>query len=299
MVSGSGFPGEVMREPWPGRILACMLLPPAPPPAAEAPAVAPAAPPQRMPDAPVPKRQRHGPAWRSDGLAPVLHDQQVREAAVEKWVVIVVAAGQHSRLGAHAVPAAQVRQAVSDILEVKQPTTMNKRAGAVGLYLTWARRSGCDPFPLAEQKVVDCLRETIQESPSRGTSFLEAVVFAGGMFGLAGADDALTRWTQGLAAKGLKRKNPKKQRAPFKAAHLSQAEGVVVLGYFVFATHVQGRCGNCARVSGEPVLDPPEGNRGFIEAAAGFGDHKTGHAARKAAELLPLVGLALGVSGKP
>ena len=73
----------------------------------------------------------------------------------------------------------------------------------------------------------------------------------------------------------------------------------MVLGFFVFAAHVRGRFGDCARVSGEPLLNPPSGDRGFVEAAVVFGNHKTGHGARKAAELLPLVGLALGVSGRP
>ena len=217
MVSGTGFPGDVMREPLPVRL----LLSPAPP-VAEAPAAPSAAPVPRVPEAPAPKRQiSHGPVRKSDGLAPVLHDQQVREAAIEKWVMIELAAHRHSQVRADTTPPEQVRQAVTDILEVKQPATMNKRAGAIGLYLSWARRCGYDPFPFTEQKAVEYLGEAIRESPCRATAFLEAVAFSGGMFGLAGADVALTARTRGLAARGLKRKRPKRQRAPFKASQLS------------------------------------------------------------------------------
>ena len=125
-----------------------------------------------------------------------------------------------------------------------------------------------------------------------------------------------TPQARGLVSRGLKRKRDTVKRDPYPVKLVRSWESMVAdvaeqedltketiakcvfIGFILRTIHSRSRFGDAARVSMEPKLDIADG-RGFVETAAKFGEYKTGYEVRKAGRLLPMVGSAFGVSGRP
>ena len=84
-------------------------------------------------------------------------------------------------------------ETVEVILSMKSPNTVNKRAGALLLYVKWhSEIHRGDPFPIVEKDVAAYLFHLRRSGSfiSRGASFREALRFAHYMLGLEGAIEA-------------------------------------------------------------------------------------------------------------
>lgn len=247
---------------------------------------------------------------RREGHKPVAQDTCKEQQAVDKWQLVLVAAGAHSSLGKLAKGDAHVlRKAIEQSLELKSPATSSKRAGALLLYLHWATETGVPAFPVDEDVCNKYLEVAVAASPTRASSFLEALAFAYGMFKLCDLDEILTPRNKGLAARGMKRKRKRVQRIPISAAGVQLCEAEVaaglrhsplteqeyiILGLLLFRVHARLRCGDAVRISKEPVIDGD-----FFETELEPGQHKTGHAKAFRDLSLPVAGFARGVLDIP
>jgi hypothetical protein len=246
------------------------------------------------------------------GPSPGATDLAEREAALAKWVTIIRAAIAGGAMKGHV---ADVALMVKETLESKATGTLLARGGSLLLYLGWAKRLGREPFPVEEEVILEYLRYATTQSASRASRFLEALAFWGYLFG-AKVDDVFSARARGIALQGLKRKREIVKRDAFTVAFVLWLEDFVVkaaeakprgrdlsesivAGFLLWLVHTRTRCGDSARVVVEPALDLDDTGDGFIETKAQFGMHKTGHQAKKAGLALPMVGCALGVSGKP
>ena len=241
---------------------------------------------------------------------PAAQDFQKSQRAVDQWQLILTAAGDSSSLHklAHGDPEI-LRKAIEQTLEVKSPATSSKRAGAWLLYMKWAQGEGVAAFPVTEGGCNCYLEKAVTLSPTRATSFLEALGFVHGLFQLCNLDELLTPRNKGLAARGGKRKRTRLQRLPLAAASVEVCEAEVasghdqsqlseqefiILGFLLFRIHTRLRCGDAARVTVEPFI-----NGDFVEAELAPDQHKTGHARAFKDLALPVAGFARGVLDSP
>ena len=251
------------------------------------------------------------PGRRASGPPPVVADSADREAALAKWTAILA---ELASCGAFAKRPSDLALLAKEVLEPKATGTLKSRASALGLYLAWARRAGHPAYPFAEAEVLEYLRECVQAAATRGTAFLEAVAFTGHLFQIP-VDEAFSPRARGIACRGLKRKRDVVKREPFPVQLVMAWESLVAaaadaeqlsperiakavfLGFVLWLVHARSRFGDSARLTCEPGLDvAADSSVGYIEAAAKYGQHKTGYQPRKAGRRLPLVGSAFGLS---
>ena len=247
---------------------------------------------------------------RTAGRGPVAQDAIRTQAAVDKWQLVLTAAGPHSSLGKLADGDELIlRTAVEQCLELKSAATSSKRAGAFLLFMRWSQDEGRQAFPIDEAVVNAYLEVASGASATRASSFLEALAFAFGMFQLCDLDTVLTPRNRGLAARGVKRKRIRVQRLPLSAAAVQVCEAeiatglchtslspqeYILLGFFLFRLHARLRCGDASRIDQEPVIIEE-----FFEAKLEPGQHKTGHAKAFRDLANPVAGFAQGVSQVP
>jgi len=254
--------------------------------------------------------QRQPRGRRMEGKRPATAARDEAEIAIDKWALLLATAGQHSSLGKLAKGEANfLRTAVAQCLEAKSPGTSAKRAGALLLFVDWARKSEQAPFPINEEIVNQYLAVAVGAAPTRAGSFLEALAFAYGLFGLCDLREVLSARNKGLAVRGAKRKRKRVQRIPITAAgvqiceaelalgldgtHLTEQE-FILLGFFTFRVHTRLRCGDASRITSEPVIVDT-----FVEAELEPDQHKTGHAKAFRNLSLPVAGFAQGILDVP
>ena len=245
---------------------------------------------------------------RTPGPSPKAMDDRAFEAAVDKWHLILVKAGMSSGIGRQCSEDTKLlRQSIAQCLELKAAGTAHKRAGAFILYMDWAQKAHAVPFPLQEEVCNQYLLTAVNASATRASSFLEATLFAKGLFDLDNADEMLTSRNKGLAARGTKRKRARVQRTPYSCSALETIETIVstgiehcclsdqeyiLLGFALFRIHARLRCGDATRITKEPVVDDM-----FFESELTSAQHKTGHAKAFKDLRLPVTGYACGVFG--
>ena len=255
---------------------------------------------------------------RTEGPPPEVKDQEDRNAADSKWMQILT---QLRTWGASGLPThdAKLCEWTREVLQSKAPATSIKRAGAITMLMDWQTRSGKAAWPPATEVVEDYCRYANTKSASRTQSLLEALSFLEGVFEVP-AFHLVTPAARGLASAGLKTKKDTVKRKTIPAAVLRRWEEwvmgaelahlhakknyelslneAVICGFLVFVTHARARAGDATRVKKEPTLDEVSG-RGYLEAGAQAFCFKTGHAAKKAGKVLPLVAISHGLSGAP
>ena len=237
-------------------------------------------------------------------------DTSARGRALQRWVDIATTMKKKPPKGE--TWASYIR----DTMEPKSTATLLSLASSWAVYFAWCRKVGRQPEPLEEETVVAYLRAASAEAPTRAKKFMEAVGFAGYHLEFK-VDQVYTPRTRGLAMRGLKRKRDTVQKSPFTVAQVTSWEDGVVAtaakgggankediargvltGFFLWLVHARARFGDAARLVAEPTLEGV-GERGFLECAAKFGQHKTGHAAKKAGRIFPMTALSRGIDGVP
>ena len=247
--------------------------------------------------------------------APEVEDTERRDAALTKWGVIVQRAGIHCSLGEYMLNAkdeAKVSQLLKDSFEEKATGTLEKRGSAMLAYIRWCDASRCEPFPIAAELAYEyvCFMRAEGAPATRATSFVEALGFARGTVGLVSATMALEcRLLKGAAVSLFRTKRPERKAALLSKEHVLALENAIVsadlrwedrvfAGFCCLCLHVRSRWTAAASLRTEPTLDISDDEvYGFIEIQ--LLDHKTGNAKKKRRKLLPLAGLAHGLSGKP
>ena len=253
---------------------------------------------------------------REAGRPPAEGDDLERGKALKKWNGLVLRMRDREALRTR-VPREEVSLLVRESLEPKATMTILGRGRALEAYERHAEKQKTHPWPLVVDDVLDYLREgasVTKGAATRNKAFVEALGFADFHFTLD-TDGVLGVRTAGLVAAGLKHKRETVQRAPFSVAFvlwlekrmvefaggpselLSLAEAHMV-GAILFCVHCRLRFKDAARIKKEPKLDIVD-DFGYIEASLVAGQHKTGHSTAKAGRVLPAVGHALGVRGRP
>jgi hypothetical protein len=234
-----------------------------------------------------------------------------KQAAIEKWRLIVADSYSGSRVGRQLIEfqddvAAQAA-ILADVFEPKAASTLEARASSMLLYARWlkANTANAPIMPVTEPlayKYVNSLAED-RAPATRATKFVEALAFCHGMLGLAGAKEVLeSRRVSGASLKSMRTKRMTVKREPFTVEEVMLLELAVLslsgpdqifAGFLCFLIHTRCRFSD-AMASSEPRLDLDESGRGFIECDCSH--TKTSETKAKRHLLLPLAGLAFGLS---
>ena len=211
--------------------------------------------------------------------------------------------------------------AIAPYLATRRTSTLMIRASAIRLFLKWAEEQGHDVEDFDERLAFVYLQHLrdVSAPPTRPGSFLKACNFCHFLLGLShGNEIALSARCRGLAAISLSQKRRRVQRDPLRMAWVIAAEEEVVLadheagrftqqeacvmGFLLFCLHTRSRVSDAARICDEPTLDLADGPgrelASFIEAVTTGDAMKTGNVAKKARLEMPVVGLAMGISGR-
>ena len=239
-----------------------------------------------------------------------------RMKALNKWRLICEHLGpQTSGLMAklEGQPEAKMMEAIQIVFAGKATGTLEARAGAMVMFIAWAKAREIPPFPLLEGVVLDYFRH-IRDAGRGATApqvLLEAIAFTGGLLELIPfpkevLDSAMVK---GAALMQWDRKRLTKEADPFEVIVLRRLEmGVkdvslaksdrIMCGNFCFATHARMRWDDAARISTEPVADIPADGQGqsFVEAAAST--VKTGSRMNRRRKNLPVVADENGLTGQ-
>ena len=204
-------------------------------------------------------------------------------------------------------------QVVDDTFESKRTKTISSRAGSILLFMRWLMASTLQDkrvLPLNEETVyfyTSWLKAT-KAPATRSKRFLEAVGFMIGTIGADGAKQVLeSARCQGSSLAQFKNKGPHVQRDVLTVEHVAALEEAifklpnvndrVLAGLLAFLTHARARFGDVHVCDDEPFLDVDSSGRGFIELRVH--ETKVTNRPNRRRKLLPLVALAIGVTGKP
>ena len=258
---------------------------------------------------------------KSSRAHPVEEEAVSRSAALRAWIPMLEIMKGATLLFIQ-LKGELTEEGISPYLATRRTSTLAVRASAFRLFLKWADEVNVDPEDLDERMAFAYLSFLQQSSapPSRAESFVKGCNFAYHLFGLTrGQEIAMSARCRGLAAVSLSAKRRRIQRDPLQMSWLALAEEEIVLagheagrlsaqegcvlGFLVFCVHARQRCTDGARITDEPTLDIAEGEgrelASFIEAVTTGDAIKTGNVPKLARLQLPVVGLALGVSGRP
>ena len=253
-----------------------------------------------------------------EGRAPDEATSIQRSLAVGKWKVIVQAAAHCcSRcLVDPALEVAERQRSLEDVLREKAPSTMNKRAGSVLLYLRWGRAKGYtdgELLPFRENIVYDYAKDLADDEapPTRASSFLEAALLMSELLAMKSDDLLKSARLKGAIYGSFERKRLTVKKDGLSANTLWALEALVIneeapitdrifAGFAVWCTLTRQRVGDALRVRSEPYLDPPDlpaAEADFLETTAG--QTKAGNVKRRRRLQLPLVCAARGLSDVP
>ena len=237
---------------------------------------------------------------------------QVKHDAVEKWFALLRQHGACFELAA-GTPAnkmgdVELKESIRAALGVKSPLTIRKRIGAVLQYVKWMERHAkTNIFPLSELHVWEHFTALKHENAAatRASSFLEAVNFMTHVLGLstdsnvrsskriAGISQAL------LSAKGVWRQAEALSVDQVRTLHVVLEDGErhdidrYAAAVFLFCIYSRSRWSDIRSL--ESISLDLSGDSGFIEATTRT--HKGTRTAAKKSKLLPLTGIARGVTG--
>ena len=243
---------------------------------------------------------------------PIVQDM-AKQAAIERWRILIADSYEGSKVGLQLLslegdPEKQCA-ILSDVFEVKAAGTLSSRAASMLLYSRWlkANATGIPVMPISEELAYRYVKDLAEENapPTRAKRFVEAVAFAMGMIGLAGAREVLeSKRISGAALKSTRRKRKTRKRDPFTVADVIALEEAAIslkgpnqifAGFLCLLIHTRCRFSD-AMGSTAPKLELDETQRGFLEAATIH--TKTSNTDSKRHLLLPLTALSHGLSDK-
>ena len=244
------------------------------------------------------------------GISADASPDQVKIDAVEKWFTLLRQHGACFELAAGTsadkMDDVKLKESICAALGVKSPLTIKKRIGAVLQYVKWMERHAkTNLFPLSELHVWEYFTALKHENAAatRASSFLEAVNFM--VLGLstdsnvrsskriAGISQAL------LSAKGVWRQAGALNVDQVRALHVILEDGErhdidrYAAAVFLFCIYSRSRWSDIRSL--ESISLDLSGDSGFIEATTRV--HKGTRTAAKKSKLLPLTGIARGVTG--
>jgi len=162
-------------------------------------------------------------------------EEDKAQLAVSRWKLILSIDLTLSRAGRNIMEAgtksqeqfdATVTAEITDSLGVKKPSTALERSGALLKFIKWCNMNLVDPLPIKEPVAYRYLQQ-LDMAPTAGQSFIQALNFAGGIFGLEGALEAVSPRLKGIAARTFQAKRPTKRADPLAAIDLLVLETAI------------------------------------------------------------------------
>ena len=240
------------------------------------------------------------------------------------WASIIILNLQAFTLGLNlvadrrVVERADVLESVNYCLAGKATSTVLKRLQSMVQYTKYCGSHGIQMFPLSEAGLyayMDFLVKDSKSRPTSGKSFLEAVRFAGGVFGLRGVEGLTSARVSGAAEKLARTAPPTRQAAPLSVEQVKTLENMacdaanvadrVLLGGMLIMLYGCARNSDVARATATRIdlcdIDEEElGDNepcGYIELAVVGSKGARSVKLRRA--ILPVVAPMLTVSGRP
>ena len=216
------------------------------------------------------------------------------------------------------VERADVLESANYCIAGKATSTVLKRLQAMVQYTKFCASHGMQMFPLSEAGMyayMDFLVKDSRSRPTSGKSFLEAVRFAGGVFGLRGVEGLTSARVSGAAEKLARTAPPTSQAAPLSVEQVRALEHLacdsesvadrVLIGGMLVMLYGCARNSDAARATavsidlcdiGEDELGDDEPG-GYIELSVVGSKGARSVKLRRA--ILPVVAPMLSVSGRP
>ena len=251
-------------------------------------------------------------------------DDSKRQGLCSGWASILIlnleafTLGQNLIADRRVVERADVLESVNYCIAGKATSTVLKRLQAMVLYAKYGASHGIQMFPLSEAGVyayMDFLVKDSKSKPTSGKSFLEAVRFAGGVFGLRGFEGLTSTRVAGAAEKLARTAPPTSQAAPLSVEQVKVLEHMacdaesmgdrVLLGGMLIMLYGCARNSDVARATEiridlcdfeEDELGEDEPG-GYIELSVVGSKGARSVKLRRA--ILPVVAPMLTVSGRP
>jgi len=165
-------------------------------------------------------------------------DEQARRQAMgHEWAVIIAVNLEGYSLGRallrqkQPVAMKDLQEGVMDSMGKKATSTLAKRLSAFSNFANWCIQNGCQIAPIAEHVAYHYVQHLVEEeaSPSAGKSFLEAMHFSAGVFGLD-IDDLLANSTRlkGLVERMALAAPPVKPAEPLRVDQVMKLEQACV-----------------------------------------------------------------------
>ena len=274
----------------------------------------PAAPPPLPRPAQVLEQERCQPQpkrFRTSGRAVPIRPAQQDQGLLE-WLKILQAVSGDCTLGRTLTAEGKLDEAdlvdsLSAVFGVKSPATVMKRAYAVRGFLSWyGALPNPGPKPITEPLVFGYLQHlsSSRAPPTRGLSLLESLAFMAGTIGLDnGVAISRSGRCKGLAAKMASSKRALHQAPPLTQqmvtfledflTYANRAVDRVAAGHFLFCIYTCARFSDSQKASGVQ-LDMALTGVGIVSASVL--DHKTSRSSSAKNQLLPLMGLAKGLT---
>ena len=160
-------------------------------------------------------------------------DQTRRQALGHEWAIILSINLDGYSLGRallrqkQPVSMQHLQEGVMDSMGKKATSTLAKRLSAYSRFVNWCVRNGCQVAPIAEHVAYHYVQHLVEEeaSPSAGRSFLEAMHFCAGVFGLD-IEELLTNSTRlkGLVDKMALSAPPVRPAEPLRVDQVMRLE---------------------------------------------------------------------------
>lgn len=251
-------------------------------------------------------------------------DEGKRKGLCSGWASILILNLEAFTLGLdlladrRVVERADVLESVNYCIAGKATSTVLKRLQAMVQYTKYCGSHGIQMFPLSEAGLyayMDFLVKDGKSRPTSGKSFLEAVRFAGGVFGLRGVDGLTSARVSGAAEKLARTAPPTRQAAPLTVEQVKTLENMacdaesvadrVLLGGMLIMLYGCARNSDMARATATCIdlcdIDEEELGEdepdGYIELSVVGSKGARSVKLRRA--ILPVVAPMLSVSGRP
>ena len=160
-------------------------------------------------------------------------DDSKRRGLCSGWASIIILNLEAFTLGLNliadkrVVERTDVLESVNYCIAGKATSTVLKRLQAMVQYAKYCASHGIQMFPLPEAGMYACMDFLVKDSkskPTSGKSFLEAVRFAGGVFGLRGFEGLTSTRVSGAAEKLARTAPPTSQAAPLSVEQVKVLE---------------------------------------------------------------------------
>ena len=238
--------------------------------------------------------------------------ERVRQRALDRWRLLLEYAPTASEVGEQLLDLCTTsspqaaRGLLLNVFAAKSASTLDRRAGALLLYVQWHDRtfSDCQALPPQEARVYQYLAALADgDGPaSRGDGLVRAFVLAKHLIGLRGVEPVQgSARAQGAAHRAYLRKRPLQQRQVLSTHMVLTLEQLitqaptlidrVASGMFVFMLMARARFSDAQGVV-ELVMDMV-GDQGYLETRTRH--TKTGTTKEKRTRLLPMAAPAMAL----